>query len=65
MEVKDFLVKYSGFIRDGPNWTFRKNKLELIEVSRINKVSLLWVHVYFCTNTEQGMTLTGPPERTV
>ena len=28
-------------IRDDPNWTSRKNSLELIELSSINKVSLV------------------------
>ena len=29
-----------GSIRDDPFWTYRKNSLELIEISSINKVSL-------------------------
>ena len=36
-------------IRDDPYWTSRKNNLELIELSRINKVSL--VQVSSCSNT--------------
>ena len=36
-------------IRDDPYWTSRKNSLELIELSSINKVSL--VQVFFCSNT--------------
>ena len=30
-------------MRDYPYWTSRKNSLELIELSSINKVSLVWV----------------------
>ncbi len=30
-----------GQIRDDPYWTFRENSLELIELSDINKVSLV------------------------
>jgi hypothetical protein len=30
-----------GLIRDDPYWTSRKNSLELIELSSINKVSLV------------------------
>ena len=30
-----------GSIRDDPYWTARKNSLELIELSSINKVSLV------------------------
>ena len=36
-------------IRDDPYWTSRKNSLELIELSSINKVSL--VQGSFCSNT--------------
>ena len=32
---------YTGSIRDDPYWTSRKNSLELIELSSINKVSLV------------------------
>jgi hypothetical protein len=37
------LVQYSNIasIRDDPYWTPRKNSLELIELSSINKVSLV------------------------
>ena len=38
-----------GSIRDNPYWTSRKNSLELIELSSINKVSL--VQVSSCSNT--------------
>ena len=31
----------TGTIRDDPYWTSRKNSLELIELSSINKVSLV------------------------
>ena len=31
----------TGSIRDDPYWTSRKNNLELIELSSINKVSLI------------------------
>ena len=31
----------TGSIRDDPYWTSRKNSLELIELSSINKVSLV------------------------
>ena len=31
----------TGSIRDDPYWTSRKNSLELIKLSRINKVSLV------------------------
>ena len=31
----------SGSIRDDPYWTSRKNSLEVIELSSINKVSLV------------------------
>ena len=31
----------TGSIRDGPYWAPRKNSLELIELSGINKVSLI------------------------
>ena len=34
---------------DDPYWTSRKNSLELIELSSINKVSLVWVSS--CSNT--------------
>ena len=36
-------------IRDDPYWTSRKSSLELIELSSINKVSL--VQVFSCSNT--------------
>jgi hypothetical protein len=36
-------------MRDDPYWTPRKNSLELIELSSINKVS--FVQVSFCSNT--------------
>ena len=39
----------TGSIRDDPYWTSRKNSLELIELSSINKVSL--VYVSSCSNT--------------
>ena len=38
-----------GSIRNDPDWAFRKNSLELIELSSINKVSL--VEVSSCSNT--------------
>ena len=31
----------NGSIRDDPHWTSKKNSLELIELSSINKVSLV------------------------
>ena len=31
----------TGSVRDDPYWTSRKNSLELIELSSINKVSLV------------------------
>ena len=34
-------VSKAGSIRDHPYWTSRKNSLELIELSSINKVSLV------------------------
>ena len=34
---------------DDPYWTFRKNSVGLVELSRINKFSL--VQVSFCSNT--------------
>ena len=40
----------TGSIRDDPYWTSKKNSLELIELSSINKVSL--VQVSSCSNTE-------------
>ena len=33
----------TGSIRDDPYWTSRKNNLELIELSSINKVNLVSV----------------------
>ena len=36
-------------MRDDPYWTSRKNSSELIELSSINKVRLVWVS--FCSNT--------------
>ena len=36
-------------MRDDPYWTSRKNSLELIELSSINKVGL--ISVSFCGNT--------------
>ena len=36
-----FLLYNTGSIRDDPYWTSRKNSLELIELSSINKVSLV------------------------
>jgi hypothetical protein len=35
------LTSNTGSIRDGSYWTSRKNRLELIELSSINKVSLI------------------------
>ena len=43
-------------IRDDPYWISRKNSLELIELSSLNKVSL--VYVSFCSNT--GSIRDGP-----
>ena len=43
-----------GSIRDDPYWTSRKNSLELIELSSINKVSL--VYVSSCSNLLQEET---------
>jgi hypothetical protein len=39
----------TGSIRDDPHWTSRKNRLELIELSTINKVNL--VQFSSCSNT--------------
>ena len=39
----------TGSIRDGPSWTPSENSLELIELSSINKFSL--VYVSSCSNT--------------
>ena len=39
----------TGSTRDDPYWTSLKNSLELIELSTINKVSL--VSVFSCSNT--------------
>ena len=44
-----FSCSNTGSIRDDPYWTFRKNSSELIELSSINKVSLVWVSS--CSNT--------------
>ena len=38
-----------GSIRDVPYWISRKNSLELVELSSINKISL--VEVSSCSNT--------------
>ena len=40
---------WTSGIRDDPYWTFWKNSLELIELSSINKVSLVYVST--CCNT--------------
>ena len=41
--LKNHGITYNntGSIRDDPYWTSRKNSLELIELSSINKVSLV------------------------
>ena len=39
----------TGSIRDNSYWISRKNSLERIELSSINKVSLVWVSS--CSNT--------------
>ena len=39
--VKVFSCGNTGSIRDDPYWISRKNSLELIELSSINKVSLV------------------------
>jgi hypothetical protein len=44
-----FFYSNTESIRDDPYWTSRKNSLELIELSSINKVSL--VYVSSCSNT--------------
>ena len=36
-------------MRDDPYWTSRESSLELIELSSINKVSLVWI--FSCSNT--------------
>jgi hypothetical protein len=46
LRTKVSLIKVSscsktGSIRDDPYWTSRKNNLELIELSSINKISLV------------------------
>ena len=41
--------RYTQSIRNYPNWTSRKNSLELIQLSSINKVSL--VQVSSCSDT--------------
>ena len=33
-------------MRDDPYWTSRENSVEMIELSSINKVSLVWVSSY-------------------
>jgi hypothetical protein len=43
------IVSLRSLIRDYPYWTSRENSLELIELSIINKVSL--VYVSSCSNT--------------
>ena len=43
-------VRITGSIRDDPYCISRKNSLELIELSSINKVSL--IQVSFCSCTE-------------
>ena len=47
--IKVFSCNNTGSIRDDPNWTSRKNSLELIELSSINKFNL--VYVSSCSNT--------------
>ena len=47
--MKVFSCSNTGSIRDDPYPTSRKNSLELIELSSINKVSL--VQVSSCSNT--------------
>ena len=39
--VKVSSCSYTGSIRDDPYWNSRKNSLELIELSSINKVNLV------------------------
>jgi hypothetical protein len=39
--VQVFSCSNTGSIRDCPQWTSRENSLELIELSSINKVSLV------------------------
>ena len=41
LDLYKFTCGNTGPIRDDPYWTFRKNSLELIELSSINKVSLV------------------------
>jgi hypothetical protein len=41
----------TGSIRDDPYWTSRENSLELIELSSINKVSLVYVSSYSDTGS--------------
>ena len=40
-DVQESGLNNTGSIRDDPHWTSRKNSLELIELSSINKVSLV------------------------
>ena len=40
-------------IRDDPYWTSRKNSLELIELSSINKVILVYVSFYSNTGLKR------------
>ena len=49
--MRDHLLHHlnTGSIRDDLYCTSRKSNLELIELSSINKVSLVWVS--FCSNT--------------
>jgi hypothetical protein len=57
-----FTYNNTGSIRDVPYWTSRENGLELIELSSINKVSL----VSSCSNTGSiRVDITGPLGRTV
>ena len=54
----------TGSIRDDPYWTSGKNSLELIELSSINKVSLVKFPPVVALDQKE-MILTGPLGRIV
>ena len=63
--VQIFSCSNTESIRDNPYWTSRKNSLELIELSSINKVSLVQVSSCIVTLNKEDMVLTGPLGRTL
>ena len=63
-----FSCSNTGSIRDDPYWTSRKNSLELIELSCINKVSLVKVSLTFTflsLENESTLAQRQPSGRTV